>query len=138
MHTTTTALAETLNDMTDALVAIRRGDGEPYAEHWSRADDVTLFGAWGPIERGHEAVTETFKWVASRFGPEGSCEQDIITVHESGDLAVTVGVERGTAVVDGGEPFEMEIRTTHVYRREDGEWRLIHRHADFPPRDQRR
>ena len=58
-------------------------------------------------------------------------------MHESGDLAVTVGMERGTAVVDGGEPFEMEIRTTHVYRREDGEWKLVHRHADFPPPDQR-
>ena len=92
----------------------------------------------GPIEQGHRDVTETFKWVASRFGPEGSCIQDFSTVHESGDLAVTVGMERGTAVVDGGEPFEMVIRTTHVYRREDGEWQLIHRHADFPPRDQRR
>ena len=124
--------------MTTALAAIRRGDPEPYADTWSRDDDVTLFGAWGPIEQGHVAVTQTFKWVASRFGPEGSCEQDLTTVHESGDLAVTVGTERGTAVVGGGQPFEMVIRTTHVYRREEGDWRLIHRHADFPPRDQRR
>jgi ketosteroid isomerase-like protein len=134
----TQTLADTLDDMTTALEAIRQGDPEPYAAQWSNADDVTLFGAWGPIEQGHRDVTETFKWVASRFGPEGSCVQDFSTVHESGDLAVTVGMERGTAVVDGGEPFEMVIRTTHVYRREDGEWRLIHRHADFPPRDQRR
>ncbi len=138
MHTATPSLNDTLSDMTAALVAIRRGDPQPYADCWSDSDDVTLFGAWGPIEVGHEHVTETFKWVASRFGPEGSCEQDLRTVHESGDLAVTVGMERGTAVVDGGEPFEMVIRTTHVYRREDGEWKLIHRHGDFPPRDQRR
>ena len=104
---------------------------------WWDADDVTLFGAWGPIERGHQQVADTFRWVASRFGPEGSSVQDLSTVHESGDLAVTVGMERGTAVVDGGEPFEMVIRTTHVYRREEGEWRLVHRHADFPPHDQR-
>ncbi len=131
-------LADTLDDMTTALVAIRQGDPAPYAASWSDSDDVTLFGAWGPIEQGHEQVTETFRWVASRFGPEGSCVQDLNTVHESGDLAVTIGMERGTAVVDGGEPVEMVIRTTHVYRRENGAWRLIHRHADFPPRDQRR
>jgi ketosteroid isomerase-like protein len=138
MHTVTPGLTETLSNMTAALVAIRRGDPQPYADCWSERDDVTLFGAWGPIEHGHQQVTDTFKWVASRFGPEGSCEQDLTTIHESGELAVTVGMERGTAVVDGGEPFEMTIRTTHVYRREDGEWRLLHRHADFPPRDQRR
>jgi ketosteroid isomerase-like protein len=27
-------------------------------------------------------------------------------------------------------------RVTHVYRREDGEWRTVHRHGDSPPVDQ--
>jgi hypothetical protein len=31
----------------------------------------------------------------------------------------------------------MTIRVTHIYRRIDGEWRLVHRRADFPPADQR-
>ena len=56
---------------------------------------------------------------------------------ESGDLAYTVGFERGEVVVDGGKAMPMTIRVTHIYRRIDGEWQLIHRHADFPPPDQR-
>ena len=31
----------------------------------------------------------------------------------------------------------MAVRVTHIYRRIDGEWKLMHRHADFPPPDQR-
>ena len=31
----------------------------------------------------------------------------------------------------------MTIRVTHVLRRIDGEWMVVHRHADFPPADQR-
>ena len=31
----------------------------------------------------------------------------------------------------------MTIRVTHIYRRIDGEWYLVHRHADFPLSDQR-
>jgi ketosteroid isomerase-like protein len=31
----------------------------------------------------------------------------------------------------------MTIRVTHVYRRIDGEWQLVHRYADAPPADQR-
>ena len=34
-------------------------------------------------------------------------------------------------------PTSMTIRVTHIYRRIDGEWYLVHRHADFPPSDQR-
>jgi ketosteroid isomerase-like protein len=124
---------QVLSDMTTALTAIRRGDPKPYTAKWSTADDVTLFGAWGTIEQGHQRLADTFRWVASRFGPEGESPQDIRTIHRSGDLAVTVGFERGTARVDRGKLREMVIRVTHVYRCEQGDWKLVHRHADFPP-----
>jgi ketosteroid isomerase-like protein len=28
------------------------------------------------------------------------------------------------------------LRATQVYRREDGEWKIVHRHADYPPADE--
>jgi ketosteroid isomerase-like protein len=28
---------------------------------------------------------------------------------------------------------EYTLRVTHVYRREDGEWRIVHRHGDRGP-----
>jgi hypothetical protein len=28
------------------------------------------------------------------------------------------------------------VRATHVYRREDGEWKSAHRHGDNPPPEQ--
>ena len=34
-------------------------------------------------------------------------------------------------------PIPMTIRVTHIYRRINGEWYLVHRHAYFPPADQR-
>jgi ketosteroid isomerase-like protein len=62
--------------------------------------------------------------------------EDLVSF-ESGDLAYTVGFERGKVEVDGGPRRPMTIRVTHVYRRIDGVWQLVHRHADFPPADQR-
>lgn len=58
-------------------------------------------------------------------------------VASSGDLAYTVGFERGPVQVDRGTRQDMVIRVTHIYRRVDGDWKIIHRHADFPPPDQR-
>jgi len=34
-----------------------------------------------------------------------------------------------------GEPRSYTLRVTHVYRREDGQWRIVHRHGDTPPTD---
>ncbi|HSK58326.1 MAG TPA: nuclear transport factor 2 family protein [Actinomycetospora sp.] len=126
-----------LDRVGEALDAIFRGDHRPYAALWAHDDDVTLFGAWGPIEQGHEGVTRTFAWVGSRFsdGLMEPYEYRVITV--SGDLGYTVGFERGTVRVDGGPPTPMALRVTHGFRRIDGAWRLTHRHADFPPVDQR-
>ena len=129
--------SKALQRTAEALAAMGSGDPEPYAALWARSDDVTLFGAWGPIEKGRDAVTRTFQWVGSRFG-DGALTPTHDVVHVDGDLAYTVGSERGVVRVDGGQPFPMTIRVTHVYRRLDGEWWLVHRHADFPPADQRR
>lgn len=130
-------LAEALDRLAAALAAMGSGDPAPYAELWANGPDVTLFGAWGPIERGHDDVTQTFEWVGSRFSG-GAIVPTHDVLHAEGDLAVTVGFERGEVRIDGGELRPMTIRVTHVLRRIDGDWRLVHRHADFPPPDQRR
>jgi ketosteroid isomerase-like protein len=130
-------LERALDRVAAALAAMGAGDPRPYVACWADTDDATLFGAWGPIEKGHGAVTSTFEWVGSRFSG-GAMVPEYQVVHRSGDLAYTVGFERGTVSVDGGEPFPMTIRVTHVIRRIDDEWRLVHRHGDFPPADQRR
>jgi ketosteroid isomerase-like protein len=46
-----------------------------------------------------------------------------------GDMAYTAGFEHTSALVDG-EPRSYTLRATQVYRREAGEWRVAHRHAD--------
>ena len=119
-----------------ALAAMRAGDPQPYIDCWADTDDVTLFGAWGPIEQGYAQLAETVHWFGSRFkGWELVVENTV--VFASGDLAYTVGFERGEVAVDGGDPRPMAIRVTHIYRRFGNAWRLVHRHADFPPKDQR-
>jgi ketosteroid isomerase-like protein len=128
--------ADALERVKEALAAMGAGDPQPYADLWAKSDDVTLFGAWGPIERGARRLAETFRWVGSRFGG-GALIPENTVAFASGDLAYTVGFERGEVAVDGGPVRPMTLRVTHIYRRADGEWRLVHRHADFPPTDQR-
>jgi ketosteroid isomerase-like protein len=32
-----------------------------------------------------------------------------------------------------GAPRTYTLRVTHIYRRENGQWRIVHRHGDLPP-----
>ena len=48
------------------------------------------------------------------------------------DLAYELGTEHGQATL-AGEQITIEQRVTNVYRREGGEWKIVHHHTDLSP-----
>ena len=58
---------------------------------------------------------------------------EIIEAEADRPWTVSALAERSHVSVDGGPPGDMTLRVTHIYRRIDGGWKLVHRHADFPP-----
>jgi ketosteroid isomerase-like protein len=49
----------------------------------------------------------------------------------SPDLAYTVEIESYRARVGGSEELvQVSLRVTSIFRREDGVWKVVHRHAD--------
>jgi ketosteroid isomerase-like protein len=96
---------------------------------------VTLFAARGLVNTGSGPVRKTFEYVASTFSGVENFEWTPLASGVSGDLAYTAALERYTNSRDGGPPEVTELRATHVYRREDGRWHAVHRHADRMPLD---
>ncbi|MDF2977629.1 MAG: Ketosteroid isomerase-like protein [Actinomycetospora sp.] len=127
-------LDEMLPRQREAEVALCRGEAGARKRTWSRHEPVTLFGAAVQLRRGPLEVDETFRWLADRLAgkPLRDYDLEIVAAGASGDLAYTVAFEHKTFVVDG-EPVSYTLRVTHVYRREAGEWRIVHRHGDRPP-----
>ena len=80
-------------------------------------------------------MTKTFRFVASTFSDVRSFEWETLASGVDGNFAYTVALERYTASAGGAPPAQTELRATHVYRREDGHWRAVHRHADRRPPD---
>ena len=122
---------------TEAEEALVHGDPRPRMELWSRREPVTLFGAIGMSESGWEQLSRTFEWVASRFSKVSDFRFDVETVAVSGDMAYTLGFERFSGSIAGRPVEPVTVRVTHIYRRENGEWRIVHRHADNPGNDPR-
>lgn len=108
--------------------ALHRGDPRPRAGTWTAREPVTLFGAWltatGPAEVG-----EAFARIAGAFTGPASSEVEVLASGVGGDLAYTVHREHTTVTVDG-TPRIYTLRVTQVYRREDGAWKVVHRHGD--------
>jgi ketosteroid isomerase-like protein len=124
-------LDEMLPRQRAAEQAIHNGDAEPRLALWSRRDPVTVFGA-KMSRSGWSDLEQLFRKVASWFSDSTEYEFEVIAAGASGDLAYTGGYERNRVKVDG-EPRTYTLRVTHVYRREDGQWRIVHRHGDVPP-----
>jgi ketosteroid isomerase-like protein len=124
-------LAEMLPAQRAAEQAIHSGDAEPRLALWSHEDPVTLYGAEF-TGSGWTELEPMFRRVASWFSDSQEYEFEVSATHASGDLAYTVGYERNKVRVEG-KPRVYTLRVTHVYRREDGRWRIVHRHADRPP-----
>ena len=126
--------AEALVRVERALREVVAGRHELFADLWSRAEDASLFGAFGPAKRGWNELEPVFPWVAGRYR-DGTLAIDYVTVVESDEFAYTVGYERAVVSIDGATPELSTIRVTHVFRIEDGKWRLVHRHGDFTAGD---
>jgi ketosteroid isomerase-like protein len=124
--------ASTLARQVEAEEALRNGDPEPRLAMWSTQDPVTVLGGVRSA-KGWDEVSGLFRWLGSEFSDCTSYRFELVAAGVSGDLVYTVGYEH-TSASWGGTPLDpYTLRVTHVYRREDGEWKIVHRHADFSP-----
>jgi len=114
-----------------ALAAIIRGDVSGYARLYSSRDDITIGNPFGPFSRGRENVIATGEVAAARYHDGEIVSFETVASHVSDELACVVEVERFRAKVGDMDALaHVALRVTSVFRRENGAWRLVHRHAD--------
>src|SRR4051794_39299671 len=110
----------------DAELALHNGDVAQRAAIWSSREPVSVLGAWKSAT-GQDEVTALFRDLETTFADCTSFTYEVIAADVVGDMAYTVGYEHTTASVNG-EPRTYTLRCTQIYRREDGDWRVAHRH----------
>lgn len=121
---------ELVRRTTEAAQAYIRGDLRAYLELIPHSDDYTLLQPFGgELIHGIDDSSEHAESLARFFGG-GEADVDVVATHASGDLVVLVVFERQHGEVGGLPDQDWSLRVTLVFRREDGEWRLVHRHAD--------
>jgi ketosteroid isomerase-like protein len=108
-----------------------KGNPEPVKELFSHREDVTLANPLGPPAHGSEQVGATIERAASQFRDGRLVGVEIVEKHVSPELAYTLSLEHAEGKVGGREDVAPStLRVTMIYRPEDGEWKVVHRHAD--------
>jgi ketosteroid isomerase-like protein len=116
------------SDLYDAELALHNGAAAPRRALWSRNEPVSVLGAWRNAY-GQEEIDELFTALGDSFSDCTSYACELQAYDVSGDMAYTAGLEHTSASVDG-QPRSYSLRATQVYRREAGEWKVVHRHGD--------
>jgi ketosteroid isomerase-like protein len=124
-------LAQLVARVREATRALIQGDVRRYLALVPSTHDHTLMPPTGGETRhGSDSSAESIEALEDFFGGEGDGDFELAQSYVSGDLAVLAGVERQHGSVGGLPDQDWSLRVTLVFRREESEWRLAHRHAD--------
>ena len=129
------AAAEDLDEVLEqfhlAQGEFAKGNAEPCMRFFSHREDVTLNNPLSPPARGWDEVAAAAERAASPFRDGDATSFETISKYVTSELAYIVEIERGEAKVGGSEDITLwALRATMIFRPEDGEWKVVHRHAD--------
>lgn len=114
-----------------ASTAFVEGDPEPLLRMSAQADPATIYPPHGAVVVGAAAVNDGNRAGSAGFLPGAENAFEVLHSGHDGDLGYWTGIQRSTVRFRGAsEPTTMVLRVTELFRREDGTWRLFHRHAD--------
>jgi len=108
-----------------------KGNPAPYKMVFSHQEDVTLANPYGPPVGGWEQVAEILERTASRLRDGEIVGYETVAKYVTPELAYVVALVREKVKVGGSEDITpIALRTTMIFRPEDGTWKVVHLHGD--------
>lgn len=109
-----------------ALNAMLQGDPQPIEKVWWHTDDVVYMGADGAYNAGWDQTYANWKAQAAiHIGGKATVSDVRLSI--TGDMAMTNQIVTATAT---DTVPAAKMRSTSVFRKKDGQWRMICHHVD--------
>jgi ketosteroid isomerase-like protein len=124
------AFADAVSRLHAAMAKVAKGDISAIKALYTHGDDATSFYGWGGYEKGWEAVSRRWDWAGRQF-KGGTVSYLNVTTVVTAELAYTTDIETFKVKMEGmDQATQWSNRVTHIFRLEQGAWRLVHRHAN--------
>lgn len=116
----------------DAARAYVCGDATAVSSLSTRNSPATFFGPGGNITNGAEEVLQEYNQGNAPFTAGGNSHFEILNMGASDGIAYWTGLQHATVFMkDKADAIPMKLRVTEIFRMEENQWKMIHRHADF-------
>lgn len=107
------------------------GDAGPLAKIAVKNFAATFFGPMGAVVEGAREVLGRYELDALSFDAGSESDLEIVHMCANGEIGYWAGFQNARPRMKGrAGTIPMRLRVTEIFRKEEGEWRLIHRHAD--------
>ncbi len=107
------------------------GNAQPLLDISTVSDPATFFPPSGQRVHGASQVNASNEKGAKAFAFGSKGHFEVMQSGSSGSLGFWTGIQHAKVMMRGKDaPVVMQLRTTEVFRVEDGGWKLVHRHAD--------
>ncbi|MEO7716183.1 MAG: nuclear transport factor 2 family protein [Capsulimonas sp.] len=137
MSTITKDFEEFMKRRAKAANAYVNGDAKPLSGLTAQKSPATFFGPGGGFTQGAGDVQSRYEKDAKSFEPGGDSELEILQMGAGDGVGYWTGFQKATVRMPGKpDPIPMKLRITEVFRREEDEWKLVHRHADMLAEEQ--
>lgn len=112
-----------------ALNSAIQGNFDPLGAVWSHRPDVSDLSADGGEQFGWNEIHAHIQNMVRAY-PSGHIEAENVRVVADGDIGYSVCTEAGQMRSADGPMVKFSQRATNIFRREGGQWKLVHHHAD--------
>lgn len=107
------------------------GKFEPLEKISVLKSPATIFPPPGIFVQGANEVNKFNEKGAANFLPGAKNEFEVMHQDADEHIAYWTGIQRSTVKMKGqDDDIIFNLRVTEIFRKENGEWKLMHRHAD--------
>lgn len=122
-------LSSTYQALVQFYCAFNSRNMKMMTENWVQSDEIAMDNPLGGIRRGWEEIKAVYERLFN--GPAKIyVEFYDYTIHEAREMFYAVGRERGYLRI-GGEEIQLAIRTSRIFRKNNGRWRQVHHHGSI-------
>lgn len=113
------------------------GDGKPLVKISAAKSPATFFSPGGDVTEGAKKIAARYQKDAEIFESADENKFETLQINADENIAFWVGLQKALVKMKGKkEPIPFALRVTEIFRRDAGDWKMIHRHADFLKADE--